>query len=331
MSDFTFQLLNDFQRDFPLVPAPFHAIGDQLGLRAEEVIRSLRTLMKQGLISRIGAVLRPNRVGVSTLAALSVPPQALEEVAAVISALPQVNHNYEREHHFNLWFVVTAADSAGLDQVFADIVRKTGLAPLRLPLEREYHIDLGFDLRARVATSHGESLPEAAPPAPLDAGDYALIGAIQDGLPLLPRPFAHIAHHIGMAESEVLSRLQRLKAAGVIKRFGVVVRHHELGFQANAMAVWDVPDGVVDHVGTGVGGSGLVNLCYRRPRRLPDWRYNLFCMIHGRDRDAVAQRLAELNQRWGLTAYPQAVLFSRRRFKQTGARYVHRDSAARMA
>lgn len=322
MSDFAFRLLNDFQRDFPLVPAPFHAIADRLGARVEDVLDTLRHLNRAGVVSRVGAVFRPNRVGVSTLAALSVPEARLAEVAERISAHPEVNHNYEREHRFNLWFVATARDATALDRLMARIRAEAGSEPLRLPLEREYHIDLGFDLRGRVAHGATPSPAEAAPPLRLDAADYALIAAIQDGLPLVPHPYAQVAARLGMDETEVLARLERLFSLGAIKRFGVVVRHHELGFQANAMVVWDIPDPQVDALGSRIGASGLVNLCYRRPRRLPEWPYNLFCMIHGRDRAAVLERLSQLQARCSLGGYPHAVLFSRRRFKQTGARYV---------
>jgi hypothetical protein len=103
-----------------------------------------------------------------------------------------------------------------------------------------------------------------------------------------------------------------------------VVRHHELGFTANAMTVWNVPDAKADAAGAAVAAHPFVTLCYRRPRRLPDWPYNLFCMVHGRDRDTVLSQIETLNRVAGLGGYPHAILFSRRRFKQRGARYDHR-------
>jgi len=158
--------------------------------------------------------------------------------------------------------------------------------------------------------------------AGLDERDRALVGAVQHGLPLVSRPYAEIGRRIGMSEAEVLQRLQRLLALGHIKRLGVVVRHRELGYRANAMVVWDVPDRRVAELGRCLGGFPFVTLCYRRPRRLPDWPYNLFCMIHGRDRSEVLARVDELVRRCGLAAIPHRVLFSERRFKQRGARYA---------
>ena len=156
---------------------------------------------------------------------------------------------------------------------------------------------------------------------PIDHVDRRLLAAIEDGLPLVPRPYAAIAERLGSDEADVLARLRRLRAEGVISRFGLIVRHQELGYRANAMAVWDVPDAQVDDVGRRLAGYDFVTLCYRRPRRPPQWPYNLFCMVHGRDRDTVRHQIARLNAEQRLEALPQDVLFSRRRFKQRGARY----------
>lgn len=333
MSQIQLRLLNDFQRDFPLTAHPFQDIADALGMRVDDVLDTLRRLLREGIISRVGAVFRPNRIGVSTLAAMAVPAQRLDDFARVVSGYPEVNHNYEREHPFNLWFVVTAPNAVELGRVIEDIERRAGLPVMRLPMLEDYHIDLAFDLSARVA--HGPSGRAAATcegrPTELEPPDYALIAEIQDGIPLVSRPYAAIGATIGMGEQEVLRRLQGLVDQGVIKRMGIVVRHHELGFRANAMVVWDIPDAEVAEVGRRIGASGLVNLCYRRPRRLPEWPYNLFCMIHGKDREGVLEQLELLKQQHGLHQMRYAVLFSGRRFKQTGARYVQRVAPAKVA
>jgi DNA-binding Lrp family transcriptional regulator len=152
--------------------------------------------------------------------------------------------------------------------------------------------------------------------------DRRLIAAIQDGLPLAPRPYAAIGERIGLGEAEVIAGLRRLIDHGVIKRFGVIVRHRALGYRANAMVVWDVPDDRVADAGRRLAELPFVTLCYRRPRRLPVWPYNLFCMIHGRDRATVEALIDQASAAAELGELPRAVLFSRRQFKQRGARYV---------
>ena len=140
-------LLNDFQYGFPLVSRPFKKIAEKLGTTEDFVIDRLNELQNQGVVSRVGAVFRANSIGASTLAAMSIPGDQLEDVAAMISDYSEVNHNYQREHHFNLWFVVTACDEQALNAVLDDIEHRSGLPVMYLPMQEDYHIDLGFDLK----------------------------------------------------------------------------------------------------------------------------------------------------------------------------------------
>jgi len=146
LSDLEYRLLNDYQRDFPLTSRPFAAIAESLGCDEQTVIDTLQSLTDRNMISRIGPVFRPRRLGASTLAALAVPEDRLDEVAELVNGYDAVNHNYEREHEFNLWFVVTAASREAVDAVLDDIRARSGCRQLNLPMEAAYHIDLGFPL-----------------------------------------------------------------------------------------------------------------------------------------------------------------------------------------
>ena len=141
------RLLNDFQRAIPMTPTPWADIANELGVYETTVLETLQRLQTEGVISRVGAVFHPNRIGASTLAAMAVPQDRLEAVAAMVSEFPEVNHNYEREHEFNLWFVVVADDEFRLQEVLTEIENRCGFSVLDLPLEQEYFIDLGFDLQ----------------------------------------------------------------------------------------------------------------------------------------------------------------------------------------
>ena len=154
-----------------------------------------------------------------------------------------------------------------------------------------------------------------------ESTERSLIAAVQDGLPFTIRPFASLATRLGIAEHDVLQSLTGLVQRQIIRRFGVVVRHRALGYTANAMVVWDIPDDQVDALGVRLGQRAAVTLCYRRPRRRPDWPYNLFCMIHGRDRTTVLAEVAAIATSLD-KPYRHEVLFSRRCFKQRGARYL---------
>ena len=316
-SPMEFCLLNDFQRGLPLVPRPFAAIAKSLGTEEESVLVALKRLHAKGAVSRVGAVFAPWRVGVSTLATLAAPPERIEEIAALISARSEVNHNYQREHHYNIWFVATAADEAMLATTLDDIAAESGRPVLSLPLEEQYHIDLGFDLcdAAKQRSAAGSFRRET-----LSEQDRLLIAELQPGVPLVPQPFAGIAQRLSMSEEAVLGRIEAWLDAGVVKRFGVVVRHHELGYKANAMVVFDVPDAEAAAVGARLSAEDGVTLCYRRCRHLPEWPYNVFCMVHGRSREEVAPVIERLCR---VAGYPCEPLFSTRRFKQQGARYFH--------
>ena len=146
LSDLDKRLLNAFQRGLPLTPRPYAAIAETLGANEDDVLDALGRLQDAGTVSRVGAVVTPHRAGASTLAAIAVPPDRLDAVAGLVSALPEVNHNYEREHDINLWFVVAAPDRARVAEVLDDIEAQTGLAVLDLPLLESYCIDLGFPL-----------------------------------------------------------------------------------------------------------------------------------------------------------------------------------------
>ena len=164
-------------------------------------------------------------------------------------------------------------------------------------------------------------LPSLPQQVVLDDIDQRLITLIQTGLPLSPTPYADIGEKLQLDEEDVIQRIQKLNDDNVIKRFGVVVRHHELGYKANAMTVWNIPDEAVSELGACMGQFDFVTLCYRRPRRLPDWPYNLFTMIHGKDRDDVLANIELLAKRCNLKEVEYNVLFSTRRFKQRGAIY----------
>jgi DNA-binding Lrp family transcriptional regulator len=328
METLTQRLLNDFQRDFPLSPRPFDQIARSLDTDSSTVLARLRVLQRQGAVSRVGPVFRPNTVGVSTLAAIAAAEADLERIGTLVSAFPEVNHNYEREHRYNLWFVCTAADQPALARTLGLIGETTGHAVLTLPLVRAFHIDLAFDMRTGAKSVSPQPLGdgpirervrERRAGEPAGSGD--LIERVQDGLPLVSRPYRDVATSLGWSERNVIRELRRMIDAGIIRRLGVVVRHRELGYRANAMVVWDVPVRRIDELGRRLSREPRVTLCYQRRRRPPDWPYNLFCMVHGRDRDEVRACVDDMTARLEMGDIRHAVLFSGRRFKQRGASY----------
>jgi len=365
-------LLDGFQRDLPLVSRPFAVIGQALGLTEAEVIDRLSRLQATGRITRVGGTVRPNTAGASTLAALAVPEDRIEEVAAIVGAEPGVNHSYLREAEWNLWFVATAPDAEALAAMLARIEAGTladtsrndagaedaslppswgrervgGLPPpmdatppnpsprgggeapgprpqpqplplLDLRLVRPFNIDLGFPLAGGpVAMPGGRGVETAV----LRASDRPLLDALSRGLDLIPRPYAALALRLGRDETAVTDRIATLLAAGILTRLGVIVRHRALGFTANAMVVWDVPDDRTEAAGIALAALPGVTLAYER-RPVPGlWPYRLYCMIHARSRPEALAVLATARALPELAGADHRILFSTRCFKQSGAR-----------
>ena len=154
----------------------------------------------------------------------------------------------------------------------------------------------------------------------MNALDERIVRATQAGLPLVAEPYKAIAASLGIEHSEVLSRLEAMLADGRIRRIGAVPNHYALGYTANAMSVWDVADDAVDELGAQVGALACVTHCYRRPRRLPEWRHNLFAMVHGRSRADTEAHLAEIRALLGPALRASDVLYSTRILKKTGLR-----------
>ena len=154
----------------------------------------------------------------------------------------------------------------------------------------------------------------------MTAAERAIVQAMQKGLPLVAEPYAEVARSIGMSEAELVSRLREMLADGRVRRIGAVPNHYALGYRANAMSVWDLADEAVDALGARIGALPFVTHCYRRPRRLPHWRYNLFAMVHGRSRDETEEKLARIRAALGDAARASDVLYSVRILKKTGLR-----------
>ncbi len=252
----------------------------------------------------------------------------------------QVNHNYGREgssgqQKYNLWFVVTASNMVALNNTLANIELLTGLAVLVLPMEASYHIDLAFSINVTGVESP-TSNQEAMQLDTVNKNDctrlteiekIALRSAIEKGLPASLLPYRLIAQQLALTEQQVLMQISHWQEEGLIRRFGLVIKHRKLGYDANAMVVWNIPNDDMDGIAQRLAKCAPVSLCYQRPRRLPDWPYNLFCMIHGTDKNLVLQQISQITEQLGLELIEKDILFSFKAYKQHGARYSKADSS----
>lgn len=310
------RLLDEFQRDLPLVSRPFAAMAETLGTTESDVLDRLARLQDCGRISRVGATCRPNTAGASTLAALAIPPDRIEQVAAIVGAEPGVNHSYLREDRWNLWFVATAPTGDDLAASLSRIEAATGLPVLSLPLVRPFNIDLGFRLRGPRQPLGLDRDPDMGALRP---DDRPLMQALSEGLDLVPEPFAALARRLDRPEADILGRIRALSDARILTRVGVIVRHRALGWAANAMVVWKLPDAAIAPAGRALSQVPGVTLCYQR-RTVPGvWDWPLFCMIHARSRPEAMAVLDRARALPDLAGVPHKILFSTRCFKQRGA------------
>ena len=315
-----FRLANDWQRGFPLLPRPFAEIGRRMEISEDDVLARLQRLTDAGRISRVGATCRPNTVGASTLAAIAAPESRIEDIAEIIGEEAGINHSYQRENDWTIWFVATGPDRADVGATLDRVRARTGLRVLDLPLVRAFNVDLGFSLDG---SDDGPPAHRSADTSVIQPRDRAIIQAMSSGLPLVPRPFNALAETLGRREDEVIGRIAVLADAGIFSRIGVIVRHRALGWTSNAMVVWTVPEGEIDRVGPALAALRGVTLCYQR-RSVPVlWPYTLYCMVHACSRAEAMEVLDRTRRIEPLGQVPRDVLFSTRCFKQTGA-LIHR-------
>lgn len=325
-------LIDNWQRGLPIATRPYQAMAVALETDEESIIARLDAMKKAGTIARVGAVVRPNTLGASTLAAVAVPDLEVDQAAAIMAAEPGINHVYLRENDWNLWFVATGPDRAAVDSALERVASRTGRKVLDLRLEEPYHIDLGFALDGSrgAVNRHRNETPVAFGSRPFESepGDAALVQELMNGLALVARPFRELGRRVGRTEADVIARVRRLVDAGVLPRIGLIVRHRALGWRSNAMVVWDVPEHDVDRAGRALAQAPGVNLCYRRRRYEREWAFNLYCMIHAKSREHALRILSEASPAAELDDLPRQILFSLRCFKQTGAMVAATTSPA---
>ena len=319
------RLIDHLHGGFPLSARPFAEVGAALGLGEAEVIASLQRLLASGVLTRFGPLFQIERAGgLFVLAALAAPEERYAEVTERVNSLPEVAHNYRREHALNMWFVIGAESPALADAAIARIEALTGLEVHAFPKEREYFVELRLPLlegQGAAVTPPARSAPGSlAEPFELTDFDRQLIAATQGGLPLVPRPYDELADALGVSAGLLRDRLQQMLFHGLIRRIGAVPNHYRLGFTANGMSVWDVDDAEVDRLGEQVGALPGVSHCYRRPRAPGVWRYNLFAMLHGRSRAEVEAQAGRLRELLGPACRAHDILYSSAILKKTGLR-----------
>ena len=325
------KIINSLQTGFPLTTRPFLTAAQSLEMSEEELIAKIKELLKTGFLTRFGPLFNAEQMGGGlTLAALAVPAERYEQVTEMVNSFPEVAHNYAREHTLNMWFVLATESRSEIATVIDKIEKATGLQVFNLPKLEEYR--LGFKLHispdGSIDTTRledSESLfgkGDGSLPTP---EDRAIITATQEGLPFIPTPYDAVAQQVALPTKSVLARFEHMLKQGWVRRLGVVPNHYKLGLSSNGMTVWNLPEDKVSSSGKLIGDLDFVSHCYRRPRNPPEWPYNLFVMVHGRNRDIVKGRVAKISEMLGEADQGHKILYSTRILKKTGLR-IKRES-----
>lgn len=318
------RLIDRLQRSLPLTENPFADIGAELDLSEKQVLDRLQRLLGHGVLSRFGPLFHIERAGGQfILAALQVPEERYTEVTARVNALPEVAHNYRREHRLNMWFVIAAETPEAARAACGRVQATTGLRVHAFPKEREYFVGLYLPLLPEPPPTAHTSRGNVAAVSSLTELDRDLIAATQAGLPLVPQPYDSIAALLGTSGKAIRARLNELLDSGVVRRIAAVPNHYRLGYVANGMSVWDVDDAEIDRLGELIGSLPRVSHCYRRPREPGVWPYNLFAMLHSHSRDEVLEQAKQLAKLLGPACRAHDVLFSSQILKKTGLRLRH--------
>lgn len=309
------ELLNLVQREFPLVEEPFRLIGAHLGIPDMEALDRLVRLRESGMVRSIGGVFDPAGLGYrSTLAAMHVPEDRVDEAARVVSSHPGVSHNYARQHHYNLWFTLSLPAGEDADKAIAELGRKAGAdAVLNLPALKIFKLRVYFDMVGESAASDAGQAAATGKFEPLSGEDKRVVRELCRSLVLTARPFDAPAEHAGLTPQEFLSRAERMKADGVMRRFSAALRHHKAGYVANSMTCWKVPPEKVQMAGEQAAARREVSHCYER-RTSQGWQYNLFAMIHGHSHEECREVVEAISSAAALT--DPMMLYSIREYKK---------------
>jgi DNA-binding Lrp family transcriptional regulator len=327
LSELDRKLLDQLQRELPLVERPFAEIARRIGSSENQVLQQVRELSgpPPAPIRQISAIFDSKMLGYqSCLVAAKVEQSRIAEAAAIINEHPGVSHNYEREHAYNLWFTLAVPPDStlGLERSAERLKELSGATQLRLmPSVKLYKIGVRFDLGGEEsAPSNGKLV--AHDPVQIGHDDRKIIRVLQQHLPIEARPFDIWAKQAELSADQLLAAAKRYIELGVMRRFSAVLRHRAIGVSANAMGVWIVPADQQDRFGEIAAQNPAVSHCYLRPS-YPDWPYSLFTMVHGKTRVDCEATLAAISVATGINEYTS--LYSSHEFKKVRIKYFAGD------
>jgi len=317
------ELLNEIQWTFPLVTRPFDAIAKKFDTTPEIIKERLKNLKEIGVLRQLSAIFDTRKLGyTSSLVAMEIEHDKLEYVASQINRHPGVSHNYEREHQFNLWFTLAVPPGADLQTEVDKFNVLKGIKKVRmLPTLQLFKIGVKLDMvdekKHEIAPTEKKKEIKNVKFEPTEQ-DKDFIRELQKDMEIIDEPFVKAANNLGITENELFETMKHYEDIGVMRRFAAILRHRQIGFTANGMIVWKVPEDRISEVGEKLGAFPQVSHCYERPT-YADWPYNVFSMIHCKTHDEAHDVAKTIQDQINVPDYD--ILFSCREFKKVRVEY----------
>ena len=323
MDELDKELLNEIQSTFPLVTRPFDAIAKKFDTTPKIIKEHLNNLKKVGILRQLSAIFDTRKLGyTSSLVAMEIEHDKLEYVASQINRHPGVSHNYEREHQFNLWFTLAVPPGADLKTEVDKFNVLKGIKKVRmLPTLQLFKIGVKLDMvdekKHEIAPTEKKKEIKNVKFEPTEE-DKNFIRELQKDMEIIDEPFVKAAKNLGITENELFDKMKHYEDIGVMRRFAAILRHRKVGFTANGMIVWKVPEDRISEVGEKLGAFPQVSHCYERPT-YSDWPYNVFSMIHCKTHDEAHEMAKTIQEQIQVPDYD--ILFSSREFKKVRVEY----------
>ena len=322
------ELLNEIQWTFPLVTRPFDTIAKKFDTTPEIIKEKLNNLKEIGVLRQLSAIFDTRKLGyTSSLVAMEIEHDKLDYVASQINRHPGVSHNYERDHQFNLWFTLAVPPGADLNSELEKFnvlkgIKKVRMLPTLQLFKIGVKLDMVDDKKHEVAPTEEKKEIKNIKFEPTEE-DKDFIRELQKDMEIIDEPFVNAAKNLGITEDELFSKMKHYESMGVLRRFAAILRHRQVGFTANGMIVWKVPEDRITSVGETLGSFPQVSHCYERPT-YDDWPYNVFSMIHCKTHDEAYEVAKIIQDQIDVNEYK--ILFSSREFKKTRVEYFVENS-----
>ena len=322
------ELLNEIQWTFPLVTRPFDTIAKKFDTTPEIIKEKLNNLKEIGVLRQLSAIFDTRKLGyTSSLVAMEIEHDKLDYVASQINRHPGVSHNYERDHQFNLWFTLAVPPGVDLNSELEKFnvlkgIKKVRMLPTLQLFKIGVKLDMVDDKKHEVAPTEEKKEIKNIKFEPTE-DDKDFIRELQKDMEIIDEPFVKAANNLGITEDELFSKMKHYESLGVLRRFAAILRHRQVGFTANGMIVWKVPEDRITSVGETLGSFPQVSHCYERPT-YDDWPYNVFSMIHCKTHDEAYEVAKTIQDQIDVNEYK--ILFSSREFKKTRVEYFVENS-----